>query len=135
MGTSPLVREDKPPKLGGLCTRIRGLVHDENNRNPRASTLHNAPINPVNLAVRRPPAALLTTVEQRGWRPSAALMTTAERQPISQNAGLLNKKQLGRRLISFDQYAILVARLYGPVEGIVVQEDRIPGGVTCKKCV
>ena len=44
-------------------------------------------------------------------------MTTAERQPISQNAGLLNKKQLGRRLISFDQYAILVARLYGPVGG------------------
>ena len=64
--TSPFVREDAPPKLGGLCTRIRGLVHDENNRNPRASTLHNAPINPVNLAVRRPPAALLTTVERRG---------------------------------------------------------------------
>ena len=62
-------------------------------------------------------------------------MTTAERQPISQNAGLLNKKQLGRRLISYVQYAIIVARLYGPVEGIVVQEDRISGDVTCKKCV
>ena len=58
--------DPQPPNLGGLCTRIRGLVHDENNRNPRASTLHNAPVNPVNLAVRRPPAALLTTVEQRG---------------------------------------------------------------------
>ena len=111
--------DPQPPNLGGLCTRIRGLVHDENNRNPRASTLHNAPVNPVNLAVRRPPAALLTTVE---------------RQPISQNAGLLNKKQPGRRLISYVQYAILVARLYGTVEGIGVQEDRIPGGVTCKKC-
>ena len=62
-------------------------------------------------------------------------MTTAERQPISQNASLLNKEQFGRRLISYVQYAILVARLYGPVEGIVVQEDRISGDVTCKRCV
>ena len=59
-------------------------------------------------------------------------MTTAERQPISQNSGRLNKEQFGRRLISYVQYAILVARLYGPVDGIGVQEDRIPGGVTCK---
>ena len=60
--------DPQPPNSGGLCTRIMGLVHDENNRNPRASTLHNAPVNPVNLAVWRPPAALMTTAERQYYK-------------------------------------------------------------------
>ena len=49
-----------PPNLGGAYTRIRGREHDENNRNPRATTLYILRVNGVTLSVRRPPCAFLT---------------------------------------------------------------------------
>ena len=53
-----------PPNLGGAYSRIRGLVYDENNRNPRATTLYILRVNGVTLSVRRPPCAFLTAAER-----------------------------------------------------------------------
>ena len=52
--------DPQPPNLGGAYSRIRGREHDENNRNPRATTLYILRVNGVTLSVRRPPCAFLT---------------------------------------------------------------------------
>ena len=49
-----------PPNLGGATHEQKGLVPDENNRNPRATTLYILRVNGVTLSVRRPPCAFLT---------------------------------------------------------------------------